>query len=82
MPSNAIIKLTEADQTAFSLAREALRTAEGELTQRIMDYQNTLATITAEADQAYYNAEIAKAQVKLAEAIVSRERLWGIQYKL
>ena len=80
MQRNAV-KLTEAEKLAFSLAREALCGAEIDLTQRIMDYQNTLET-ASEADKAYFNAEIAKAQVKLADSIVSRERLWAIQYKI
>jgi len=79
MPSNAV-KLTEAEKTAFSMAREALSIAETELTQRIMDYQNTLET-APEDDKAYFNGEIAKAQTKLANSIVSRERLWALQFK-
>lgn len=81
MATHNKLTLTEADQTAFSLAREALRASETELTSRIIDLQNTLATITNEADIAYYNGEIAKNQVKLAESVISRERLWTVQYK-
>ena len=79
MPSNSV-KLTEAEKTAFSMAREALSIAETELTQRIMDYQNTLET-APEDDKPYFNGEIAKAQTKLANSIVSRERLWALQFK-
>ena len=81
MQRNAV-KLTEAEKTAFSVAREALHVAEGELTQRIMEFQNTLDTVTDEGDQTFYKNEIGKAQVKLAETIISRERLWSIQFKL
>jgi hypothetical protein len=46
-----------------------------------MEFQNTLDTVTDEADQTFYKNEIGKAQVKLAETIISRERLWSIQFK-
>ena len=74
-------ELSEADRRAFVLAREALHTAETELVKQIIQHQTTLSNCTDDNDKTYYSNELAKDQVKLADAVVSRERLWNLQYK-